>query len=57
VHLDKNFAFTGASTVAHTFRHEVAHIYGYGRGNPNQTQAQNDSSDAVADSVATACGG
>ena len=46
VHLDVNNAFTGSAALAHTFRHETAHVYGYGR-----------MTDSQADSVANSCGG
>jgi len=46
VHLDVNNAFTSANALAHTFRHETAHVYGYGRDTDKQ-----------ADSVANSCGG
>ena len=48
MHLDVNNAFVSYAELSHTMRHEAAHIYGYGRGDGN---------DAQADDVATACGG
>jgi hypothetical protein len=47
-HLDGNNTFANYQQLAGTFRHEVAHIYGYGRASAGD-------SDSVADSVATAC--
>jgi hypothetical protein len=46
VHLDYQNAFVSYQALSFTFRHEVAHIYGYGR---NGAESQ-------ADSVASACG-
>jgi hypothetical protein len=46
VHFDRINAFTTSAALAHTFRHETAHVYGYGRV-PGM--------DAQADSVANSC--
>jgi len=41
VHLDAYWAFVSYSELSLTFRHEVAHIYGYGN-NGNDSEAENE---------------
>ena len=45
IHLDFVNAFTSAQGLAHTFRHEAAHVFNYGRAFGSEAQA-----DSVADS-------